>query len=445
MLVLLAAACGDSSLGKPDPTDSDGDGLPDADEVTHGTDPNNPDTDGDGLSDGDEIKLGTDPNNPDTDGDGVPDGIEVEVGSDPTDATDDSCAGDSAMATQGKKPADIIVIIDNSGSMGEESDEVELRINGDLAARLEAKMVDYRVIMLADFGQPDGTDATDPTLCIGPPLSPQDCMAAMLPAKPPEGPRYRHYDQHVDSKDSLTVAVREFDDPAGDDGLRSGAAQYPGGWGRLLRTDSIKFFMEISDDNANDGSTGAVNTAAGFDTQIRQKYMTMYPTASPLEYVFHSIIGVESNPNGKVWLPTDPLRTMQCTPGAVNAGPIYQDLSINSKGLRFPLCDRTEFDAIFNAIADDVIDGVTLPCTYDPDPTGQGQVDVNRSAVVYKPGGGSTFERFTRVDSADQCVDGAFYIVDQTFELCPATCSRVGADPAGKVTIRVGCGDIVVR
>ncbi|WP_425465176.1 Stk1 family PASTA domain-containing Ser/Thr kinase [Nocardioides humi] len=46
------------------PTDTDGDGLPDDDEVTRGTDPTNPDTDGDGVSDGDEVAAGTDPLNP---------------------------------------------------------------------------------------------------------------------------------------------------------------------------------------------------------------------------------------------------------------------------------------------------------------------------------------------------------------------------------------------
>lgn len=48
------------------PPDSDGDGLPDAEDL----DPSNPDTDGDGIPDGSD----PDPTNPDTDGDGIPDG-----------------------------------------------------------------------------------------------------------------------------------------------------------------------------------------------------------------------------------------------------------------------------------------------------------------------------------------------------------------------------------
>jgi hypothetical protein len=62
----------------PDPNDPDGDGLTNAEEAFHGTDPHNPDTDGDGLTDGAEVNVhGTDPTNPDTDGDGLTDGQEV--------------------------------------------------------------------------------------------------------------------------------------------------------------------------------------------------------------------------------------------------------------------------------------------------------------------------------------------------------------------------------
>jgi serine/threonine-protein kinase len=48
----------------PPVTDTDGDGLPDADEAARGTDPTNPDTDGDGVGDGQEVANGTDPLNP---------------------------------------------------------------------------------------------------------------------------------------------------------------------------------------------------------------------------------------------------------------------------------------------------------------------------------------------------------------------------------------------
>src|SRR5262245_17822165 len=96
--------------------DSDGDGIPDAAEISLGLDPKNPvdaqedfdrdgltnlaevttgtdirkaDTDGDGILDGEEVIAGADGfiTNPllaDTDGDGIRDGLETQTGSDPT-------------------------------------------------------------------------------------------------------------------------------------------------------------------------------------------------------------------------------------------------------------------------------------------------------------------------------------------------------------------------
>ncbi|MCK4511925.1 hypothetical protein KAW64_09310, partial [bacterium] len=66
---------------------TDGDGLPDYDEIfAFGTDPLDSDTDDDGLSDYDEVVTYlTDPLDPDTDGDTFSDGDEVAAGSDPLD------------------------------------------------------------------------------------------------------------------------------------------------------------------------------------------------------------------------------------------------------------------------------------------------------------------------------------------------------------------------
>jgi hypothetical protein len=82
--IVLAVAGGSSGS-----SDSDGDGLTDAQEVDiYGTSPNAFDTDGDGLSDGAEvITYGTDPLAPDTDGDCYSDGLEVGSGANPLSST----------------------------------------------------------------------------------------------------------------------------------------------------------------------------------------------------------------------------------------------------------------------------------------------------------------------------------------------------------------------
>jgi hypothetical protein len=69
---------------EPDDTDTDLDGLSDAEEDELGTDPTLIDTDGDGLADREEVRVySTDPLNEDTDEDGFLDGEEVENGYSP--------------------------------------------------------------------------------------------------------------------------------------------------------------------------------------------------------------------------------------------------------------------------------------------------------------------------------------------------------------------------
>ncbi|MEM1230754.1 MAG: ASPIC/UnbV domain-containing protein, partial [Pseudomonadota bacterium] len=115
-------------------TDTDGDGLSDAEELVLGTDPTLPDTDGDRLTDSDEVRLhgtdplarntdrdgltdfvevqfkGTDPLNPDTDGDGLTDGQEASLaglGTDPLLAdTDGGGRSDGDEVAAGTDPLD---------------------------------------------------------------------------------------------------------------------------------------------------------------------------------------------------------------------------------------------------------------------------------------------------------------------------------------------------
>jgi hypothetical protein len=434
--------------------DTDGDGVSDDEERRRGTDPNNPDTDGDGLDDGEERRYGTDPLNPDTDGDGLTDGEEIDLGTNPTEP---GCENQAVAASRITLPADIVFLIDNSESMGEESEAVEANINDDLAGVLADNEIDYQIIMLADFPPIDSGDATDQTLCIEAPLADpvQDCQALRdslaggtppaLPIKPRNGARFFQYDAHVDSRDSLLVALQEFADPDGDSGPTSGAGQYPGGWGELLRAQSIKIFIEISDDN--DTSLGALE----FDEELREAYAARFPDASELIYRFHSIIGVGARPGGGAWQPDEPMVSDVCQPGAINGGDAYQQLSIATGGLRFPLCNvndadptNDDFNVIFNAIADDVRSVVSLPCSFTP-AAAQADLNLAGAKLLYQPMSMGAHQGFNEVTDLAACstATDAFYPREDgdqiIFELCPATCDRVRNDPAGKINLVIDC------
>lgn len=76
-------------------TDSDSDGLTEAEEFLAGTDPFDDDTDDDGLTDGDEVNIYfTDPTKEDTDDDFIPDKWEIDWGLDPLDGTDGAIDSD---------------------------------------------------------------------------------------------------------------------------------------------------------------------------------------------------------------------------------------------------------------------------------------------------------------------------------------------------------------
>ncbi|MBX3358880.1 MAG: hypothetical protein KF745_10675 [Phycisphaeraceae bacterium] len=77
----------------PSIADTDGDSVPDGWEVSYGFNPLDPtdgsaDLDGDGLGNAQEFGLGTDPTQRDTDGDGADDGVEISQHSDPLDVAD---------------------------------------------------------------------------------------------------------------------------------------------------------------------------------------------------------------------------------------------------------------------------------------------------------------------------------------------------------------------
>jgi len=408
------AAPGDAGSDAPLP-DRDGDGLPDETEPMYETDPDDPDTDDDGLSDGDEVMRGSDPTVWDSDGDGVPDGDEIFLGTDPT-MPDSACADTSAEATLVRVPVDIVIIIDSSGRMAGGIAAVQRNIGTNLASFLEAGGVDYRVIMIGAY----------PAICIGAPLSGiANCDAP--PPSPTSGERYFHYERSIASTNSFTRILETYAMPD-----PNGVA--PMGWGGLLRPGATVAFMEISDDDSATRFTA-------FDSMLLALSPAQFGTAEARNYTWHSIIGMVANdPPDTAWLPTDPVMRTNCTPGSAGFGADYQELSILTGGLRFPLCNNDSFDVIFQQIAMDVVRGAALGCSYEPTrPPGGESPDFDRVVVVYEPGTGMP-RSLRRVADVAACAGGGdYYVADLRIELCPDTCTAVQADAAGSLAVHVAC------
>jgi len=341
-------------------------------------------------------------------------------------------------------PVDIIFVIDNSGSMGNEIKGVQDNININFAGIIEKSGLDYRVIMVSEHGPYQGPES----ICVEAPLSGiPEGGCDDPPDQPVNNPgKFYHYSVPVSSHNAWCRLVDAFDGSLGD--------QYnlaPDGYSEWLRDDSLKIFVAISDDGSscspyNDGNKVAngIATAADFDEDLQ--------TLSPLHfgdspenrnYLFYSIVGMAYNdPPTEAYGPKDPIITGEC-PSAADPGTGHQAMSNLTEALRFPLCDTTSYDVIFSAIAEGVIKGAKIVCDFPvPEPPEDLTLDLESVLVEYSPMGEGDPETFTQVDSIDQCGPKAFYIEGDTVHLCPESCAEVQADKDAKIDLKFSCEPI---
>jgi hypothetical protein len=357
-----------------------------------------------------------------------------------------ACGNQAVMAELIPTPVDVIIVIDNSGSMTEEIQAVQNNINANFANILDGEGVDYRVILLAKHGP-----LSDQSVCIEAPLSGiamGNC--ANPPAQPVNAERFFHYSREVASTDAWCRILRTVNGVEDDDFDLA-----IGGWQQWLRPDSFKTFIELSDDRAQCNANGTAytdtNTLAGstaaankFDAALR----TLYPQhfgASPQtrNYRWHSIVALAfNNPQDKPYQPQDPFVVEKCPQGQ-NAGYGHQALSMITGGTRFPLCNTNSYNAVFQTIADSVINSAKLTCEFPIPPPPEGKtLDEGSVSVVFTPGMGNPVE-FNQVDGPDNCNANSFYLTDELVILCPAACDSIQGNTEASVAVEFSCEPLI--
>lgn len=317
--------------------------------------------------------------------------------------------GDSAAPTcaatvaEVQKPqVDIVFVIDDSGSMTDEMNQIKTNVNA-FAQSIGRSGLDYHVIFLV--AKASSPSQTGNVLCVPPPLASANCADNL--------PIFRHVNQSIGSHNSLKQILSTYDnaDPAL-------------AWRGNLRADAYKVFILVSDDQAS-------LTAQDFDTQLLAKTPAgMFGRAAQRRYIFHSIVGYTTG---------TPLITGPACGTAVNNGSYYQTLSQLTGGIVESIC-QSDFSGILNLLAQGTSQRLACELTL---PTQAGADPTKVAVQVTPPGGSSTVA--THVVDSSRCAanPGSWYYDDNTHPtkvlLCPDLCASVNAHQGTKIEALLGC------
>ena len=334
--------------------------------------------------------------------------VDSDVDAD-ADADEEPCRSISAESTLEPTPVDVIVAIDNSGSMSEEAAEVRRNMNR-FAEILGESGLDYRVVLIS---RPDGSRG----VCIPPPLGTgePDCLG---------GEDGRLLPVHV------AVASRNAPDIV--------LAQYPA-YRDFLRESSTKVFLWVTDDESG------VYSADGF----REALAGLEPAGMFALTIHNSIVGYYGDGDPSEWADRSAgtcatlarvgatyLRLAQCL---TDSNEVIEDC-IPGRWAR--VCE-TDWTPVFESIAEGVVAGVPVVCDFViPDPPEGQHLDYDDVRVTYTRGDGGR-EELERVESSEDCRDGAWRYDDPVAPteilLCPELCARVQRDEGARMDVGLGC------
>jgi hypothetical protein len=343
------------------------------------------------LDDGTSAGLGeSDPPDPDETTAG---GDKLDLGGGTDDGVgfgnEEGCASFSETAKIHKRPADIIVVVDNSPSMVQEADEVQARLNA-FSQQIVAAGIDMRVLLLTAYPNPNVAPSIDTGICIDPPLGGGGC-----PGSDDNQPLFAHLHENIGSSHSLQKVLDT--QPT---------------WASMMRDGSSKHIIVVSDDDS-------YLSAADFDEQFR---------AFDPSYADYSLHGIVS---------------MSPCVFADTLGEQYIELANMTDGVLGDLCDQ-EFQPVFDLLSTAVQEGSSLDCEWAlPEAPLGHEIDPATVEVLLEVNGAPLAA--TRVESLAACSDimhGWHYDDPADPSLlvaCPQTCAALRLATEAELEIDVGC------
>lgn len=316
----------------------------------------------------------------------------------------EECASATETATSEKQPADIIVVVDTSGSMSEEAAQVQANLNTFVDVILGSG-IDTHVVLIADA-----------TVCIPAALGSGQCegLDTNLPS-------FLHVIQTVASTDSLQLVI----------------ATYPQ-WAEVLRPNATKTFLVVSDDNSDLGAGDFSSQLLALDPPTFQgfKFTAITAYSDPLACFGFSC------PQGNPCCYSE--GGFGCFSYADAEGTVYHDLVSQTGGVGGDLCLQ-EFQPIFDELAEGVIIASQLSCEFDIPPPAEGEtLDPGLVNLRYVPSEGAEPIDVYKVENAAACgPDGGWYYDDDAnptkIIVCPTTCEALQSTQNGSVEVVFGC------
>jgi hypothetical protein len=313
------------------------------------------------------------------------------------------CGAVTQMAQNMLQPVDIIFGIDTSGSMAEEIGFIQENMNA-FSQRIIESGIDVHVILLAENQGQAMPPITVEGVCIGAPLGSGTCPADTNP------PVYTHINTAVSSWDVLDVYINAY--PTYRD---------------QLRENSLKTFVTVSDDNADN--------------------LLLPPTINNAEAFVAAVAALE--PNSAMWSNWrySGIYCFSMCPASFAVGTVHADLVSRTMGVGGDLCLQ-DFGPVFDELAKVVAETVTLSCDWEIPPPPSGETFDKTKANVRIALDGS-MEMLAKAPDAAGCADKEGWYYDdedapRRVVACPATCTRIQAAQNAQVDLLFGCETIVI-